>query len=87
MWSVTNQRNIWFAFLFDHAFPQTIQRRLDEIEVTFKEQEEKGVELERVLRGEAGMTSHPSTETTFTSYSTVHTETLTAQILTETSIR
>ncbi|CAM4676237.1 unnamed protein product [Leuciscus chuanchicus] len=32
---------------------QTIQRRLDEIEVTFKELEEKGVELERVLRGEA----------------------------------
>ncbi|XP_016119700.1 protein-methionine sulfoxide oxidase mical1-like, partial [Sinocyclocheilus grahami] len=32
---------------------QTIQRRLDEIEVTFKELEESGVELERALRGEA----------------------------------
>uniref|UniRef100_A0A8C2BVY3 Molecule interacting with CasL protein 1 n=1 Tax=Cyprinus carpio TaxID=7962 RepID=A0A8C2BVY3_CYPCA len=41
---------------------QTIQRRLDEIEVTFKELEEKGVDLERALRGEAGMTSHPSAE-------------------------
>ncbi|XP_052397315.1 F-actin-monooxygenase mical1 [Carassius gibelio] len=38
---------------------QTIQRRLDEIEVTFKELEEKGVELERALRGEAG--SDPET--------------------------
>ena len=34
--------------------PQSIQRRLEEIEVTFKELEEKGVQLERVLRGEAG---------------------------------
>ncbi|KAJ8258007.1 hypothetical protein GJAV_G00192100 [Gymnothorax javanicus] len=33
---------------------QSIQRRLEEIEVTFKELEEKGVQLERVLRGEAG---------------------------------
>ncbi|XP_029994888.1 F-actin-monooxygenase mical1 isoform X2 [Sphaeramia orbicularis] len=33
---------------------QSIQRRLEEIEVTFKELEEKGVELERTLRGEAG---------------------------------
>ncbi|KAG9330892.1 hypothetical protein JZ751_021804 [Albula glossodonta] len=32
---------------------QTIQRRLEEIEVTFKELEEKGVVLERALRGEA----------------------------------
>ncbi|XP_067226795.1 F-actin-monooxygenase mical1 [Chanodichthys erythropterus] len=39
---------------------QTIQRRLDEIEVTFKELEEKGVELERALRGEAG-TGDPET--------------------------
>ncbi|KTG00191.1 hypothetical protein cypCar_00027186 [Cyprinus carpio] len=38
---------------------QTIQRRLDEIEVTFKELEEKGVDLERALRGEAG--SDPET--------------------------
>lgn len=33
---------------------QSIQRRLEEIEVTFKELEEKGVELERALRGETG---------------------------------
>ncbi|XP_065141285.1 F-actin-monooxygenase mical1 isoform X2 [Paramisgurnus dabryanus] len=33
---------------------QSIQRRLEEIEVTFKDLEEKGVELERTLRGEAG---------------------------------
>ncbi|KAJ8265847.1 hypothetical protein COCON_G00149460 [Conger conger] len=33
---------------------QSIQRRLEEIEVTFKELEDKGVQLERVLRGEAG---------------------------------
>ncbi|KAG7472502.1 hypothetical protein MATL_G00109460 [Megalops atlanticus] len=33
---------------------QSIQRRLEEIEVTFKELEEKGVLLERALRGEAG---------------------------------
>ncbi|XP_067301724.1 F-actin-monooxygenase mical1 [Pseudorasbora parva] len=39
---------------------QTIQRRLDEIEVTFKDLEEKGVELERALRGEAG-TGDPET--------------------------
>nr|XP_023649329.1 F-actin-monooxygenase mical1-like isoform X2 [Paramormyrops kingsleyae] len=33
---------------------QSIQRRLEEIEVTFKELEEKGVVLERALREEAG---------------------------------
>uniref|UniRef100_W5K147 Molecule interacting with CasL protein 1 n=1 Tax=Astyanax mexicanus TaxID=7994 RepID=W5K147_ASTMX len=33
---------------------QSIQRRLEEIEVTFKELEEKGVVLERSLRGEPG---------------------------------
>ena len=33
---------------------QSIQRRLEEIEVTFKELEEKGVVLERALRGEPG---------------------------------
>ncbi|XP_046896612.1 F-actin-monooxygenase mical1 isoform X1 [Hypomesus transpacificus] len=33
---------------------QSIQRRLEEIEVTFKELEGKGVVLERALRGEAG---------------------------------
>ncbi|KAJ8372805.1 hypothetical protein AAFF_G00276600 [Aldrovandia affinis] len=32
----------------------SIQRRLEEIEVTFKDLEEKGVVLERALRGEAG---------------------------------
>ncbi|XP_056589123.1 F-actin-monooxygenase mical1 [Triplophysa dalaica] len=39
-----------------HRFQQaqTIQRRLEEIEVTFKDLEEKGVELERALRVEAG---------------------------------
>lgn len=35
---------------------QSIQRRLEEIEVTFKDLEDKGVELERTLRGEAGKT-------------------------------
>lgn len=33
---------------------QTIQRRLEEIEVTFKDLEEKGVDLERTLREESG---------------------------------
>jgi len=33
---------------------QSIQRRLEEIEVTFKELEDKGVVLERALRGEPG---------------------------------
>ncbi|XP_072222358.1 F-actin-monooxygenase mical1 [Leuresthes tenuis] len=38
---------------------QSIQRRLEEIEVTFKDLEEKGVELERSLRGEAGNSDSP----------------------------
>ncbi|XP_076597085.1 F-actin-monooxygenase mical1 isoform X2 [Chaetodon auriga] len=38
---------------------QSIQRRLEEIEVTFKDLEEKGVELERALRGEAGSSGSP----------------------------
>ncbi|TKS76624.1 [F-actin]-methionine sulfoxide oxidase mical1 [Collichthys lucidus] len=38
---------------------QSIQRRLEEIEVTFKDLEEKGVELERTLRGEAGSGGSP----------------------------
>ncbi|KAM7405249.1 hypothetical protein PAMP_012525 [Pampus punctatissimus] len=38
---------------------QSIQRRLEEIEVTFKELEEKGVVLERTLRGEAGSSGSP----------------------------
>lgn len=38
--------------------PQSIQRRLEEIEVTFKELEEKGVVLERTLREEAGKHIH-----------------------------
>lgn len=33
---------------------QSIQRRLEEIEVTFKDLEEKGVVLERTLREETG---------------------------------
>ncbi|KAK2851884.1 hypothetical protein Q5P01_008160 [Channa striata] len=38
---------------------QSIQRRLEEIEVTFKDLEDKGVELERTLRGEAGSSGSP----------------------------
>lgn len=38
---------------------QSIQRRLEEIEVTFKELEDKGVLLERTLRGEAGSSGSP----------------------------
>nr|XP_020474643.1 F-actin-methionine sulfoxide oxidase mical1-like isoform X1 [Monopterus albus]XP_020474644.1 F-actin-methionine sulfoxide oxidase mical1-like isoform X1 [Monopterus albus]XP_020474645.1 F-actin-methionine sulfoxide oxidase mical1-like isoform X1 [Monopterus albus]XP_020474647.1 F-actin-methionine sulfoxide oxidase mical1-like isoform X1 [Monopterus albus] len=38
---------------------QSIQRRLEEIEVTFKELEDKGVVLERTLRGEAGSSGSP----------------------------
>ncbi|XP_059903053.1 F-actin-monooxygenase mical1-like [Gadus macrocephalus] len=38
---------------------QSIQRRLEEIEVTFKELEEKGVVLERALRGEPGSGGSP----------------------------
>uniref|UniRef100_A0A667YIV2 Molecule interacting with CasL protein 1 n=1 Tax=Myripristis murdjan TaxID=586833 RepID=A0A667YIV2_9TELE len=39
--------------------PQSIQRRLEEIEVTFKELEDKGVVLEQALRGEAGSGGSP----------------------------
>lgn len=35
---------------------QSIQRRLEEIEVDFKDLEEKGVVLEQTLRGEDGET-------------------------------
>ncbi|XP_034731789.1 F-actin-monooxygenase mical1 [Etheostoma cragini] len=38
---------------------QSIQRRLEEIDVTFKELEDKGVLLERTLRGEAGSSGPP----------------------------
>ncbi|XP_056130719.1 F-actin-monooxygenase mical1 [Lampris incognitus] len=38
---------------------QSIQRRLEEIEVTFKELEENGVVLEKALRGEAGSEGSP----------------------------
>uniref|UniRef100_W5N104 Molecule interacting with CasL protein 1 n=1 Tax=Lepisosteus oculatus TaxID=7918 RepID=W5N104_LEPOC len=38
---------------------QSIQRRLEEIEVTFKELEEKGIVLERTLRGEIGSDGSP----------------------------
>ncbi|XP_059189409.1 F-actin-monooxygenase mical1 [Centropristis striata] len=38
---------------------QSLQRRLEEIEVTFKELEDKGVELERTLRGEASSNGSP----------------------------
>ncbi|XP_071771570.2 F-actin-monooxygenase mical1 [Centroberyx gerrardi] len=38
---------------------QSIQRRLEEIEVTFKELEDNGVVLERALRGEAGSGGSP----------------------------
>ncbi|XP_042347275.1 F-actin-monooxygenase mical1 [Plectropomus leopardus] len=38
---------------------QSIQRRLEEIEVTFKELEDKGVMLEQSLRGEAGSSGSP----------------------------
>ncbi|XP_068193529.1 F-actin-monooxygenase mical1 isoform X2 [Antennarius striatus] len=38
---------------------QSIQRRLDEIEVTFKDLEDKGVVLEQRLRGEAGSGGSP----------------------------
>lgn len=45
---------------------QSIQRRLEEIEVTFKDLEEKGVVLERTLRGEAGKnTVSPADELSF----------------------
>uniref|UniRef100_A0A1A8A2G8 Microtubule associated monoxygenase, calponin and LIM domain containing 1 n=2 Tax=Nothobranchius furzeri TaxID=105023 RepID=A0A1A8A2G8_NOTFU len=40
---------------------QSIQRRLEEIEVSFKDLEEKGVVLERHLRGEAANSSSPDT--------------------------
>ncbi|AWP10098.1 putative protein-methionine sulfoxide oxidase mical1-like [Scophthalmus maximus] len=38
---------------------QSIQRRLEEIEVTFKDLEDKGVVLEQTLRGEAGSSGSP----------------------------
>uniref|UniRef100_A0A671UFI6 Molecule interacting with CasL protein 1 n=1 Tax=Sparus aurata TaxID=8175 RepID=A0A671UFI6_SPAAU len=38
---------------------QSIQRRLEEIEVAFKDLEGKGVELEQTLRGEAGSSGSP----------------------------
>lgn len=42
------------------SVPQSIQRRLEEIEVTFKDLEHKGVDLEKRLRGEAGKNQHRS---------------------------
>uniref|UniRef100_A0A9J8ASL1 Molecule interacting with CasL protein 1 n=1 Tax=Cyprinus carpio carpio TaxID=630221 RepID=A0A9J8ASL1_CYPCA len=57
--SLRDQRNRRCMRRKSEPQPSTIQRRLDEIEVTFKELEEKGVELERALRGEAG--SDPET--------------------------
>lgn len=33
---------------------QTIQRRLEEIEVTFRELEQQGIKLEKLLRDEGG---------------------------------
>ncbi|XP_020560558.1 F-actin-monooxygenase mical1 isoform X3 [Oryzias latipes] len=41
---------------------QSIQRRLEEIEVTFKDLEHKGVDLEKRLRGEAGHDSDSPAE-------------------------
>ncbi|XP_067387577.1 F-actin-monooxygenase MICAL1 [Emydura macquarii macquarii] len=41
---------------------QAIQRRLEEIEVTFRELEEKGIKLERALRGEGGTQSQLKTQ-------------------------
>lgn len=35
---------------------QTIQRRLEEIEVTFRELEQQGIKLEKLLRDEDGKT-------------------------------
>ncbi|XP_013886872.1 F-actin-monooxygenase mical1 isoform X2 [Austrofundulus limnaeus] len=40
---------------------QSIQRRLEEIEVSYKDLEDKGVELERCLRGESGNNGSPDT--------------------------
>ncbi|XP_023968063.1 F-actin-monooxygenase MICAL1 isoform X2 [Chrysemys picta bellii] len=41
---------------------QSIQRRLEEIEVTFRKLEEKGIQLERSLRGEGGTQSELKTQ-------------------------
>ncbi|CAM4682151.1 unnamed protein product [Lepidochelys olivacea] len=41
---------------------QSIQRRLEEIEVTFRKLEEKGIKLERSLRGEGGTQSELKTQ-------------------------
>lgn len=49
--------NINDFFLFFFCALKSIQRRLEEIEVNFKELEDKGVVLERTLRGEAGKKS------------------------------
>lgn len=48
----------WNLFLTPSRFCvlQSIQRRLEEIEVTFKDLEDKGVVLERTLREETGKT-------------------------------
>lgn len=39
---------------FDQHFLQAIQRRLEEIEVTFRELEKQGIKVEQSLREEAG---------------------------------
>lgn len=48
----------WNLFLTPCCFCvlQSIQRRLEEIEVTFKDLEDKGVVLEQTLREETGTT-------------------------------
>lgn len=52
-----NQKFLFFYLRSHNVLSfQSIQRRLEEIEVDFKDLEEKGVVLERTLRGEDGET-------------------------------
>ncbi len=53
---------------------QSIQRRLEEIEVSFKELEEKGVELEQTLRREASKTQTAGDIMIYSSKSQEHLE-------------
>ncbi|XP_030224848.1 F-actin-monooxygenase mical1 [Gadus morhua] len=55
----TLERRAKMAELQRFLNAQSIQRRLEEIEVTFKELEEKGEVLERALRGEPGSGGSP----------------------------
>ncbi|XP_043389370.1 F-actin-monooxygenase MICAL1 isoform X5 [Chelonia mydas] len=61
-WNRTLTRRAKEAEMKRFCKAQSIQRRLEEIEVTFRKLEEKGIKLERSLRGEGGTQSELRTK-------------------------